>query len=45
MHGIAEVIVAKQRHGPIGTRRLTFHGPTTKFSDFVGSDHLPDETY
>ena len=43
--GIAEIIVAKQRHGPIGTRRLSFHGPTTKFSDFVGSDHLPDEIF
>jgi replicative DNA helicase len=44
-YGIAEVIVAKQRHGPIGTRRLNFHGATTKFSDFVDSDHLPDATY
>ena len=44
-HGIAEVIVAKQRHGPIGTRRLNFHGPTTKFSDFADSDRLPDEIF
>ena len=43
--GLSEVIVAKQRHGPIGTRRLNFHGPTTKFSDFVDSDRLPDEIF
>ena len=44
-YGVTEVIVAKQRHGPIGTRRLRFHGATTKFSDFIDSDHLPDEIY
>jgi replicative DNA helicase len=30
---IAEVIVAKQRHGPIGTVRLHFNGNYTRFSD------------
>ena len=44
-YGIAEVIVAKQRHGPIGTRRLNFHGATTRFSDFVDSEHLPEQIY
>ncbi len=42
VHGIAEIIVAKQRHGPIGTRRLFFEGATTKFSDFVGPDRVAD---
>ena len=41
-YGLAEVIVAKQRHGPIGTRKLVFHGETTKFSDYIPDDHLPD---
>lgn len=30
---IAEVIVAKQRHGPIGPVRLHFNGSVTRFSD------------
>ena len=33
---VAEVIAGKQRHGPIGTARLKFHGGTTKFSDLEG---------
>ena len=41
--GIAEVIVGKQRHGPTGTIRLQFDGPTTKFSNYAAADHLPNE--
>ncbi|MEM6780533.1 MAG: replicative DNA helicase [Pseudomonadota bacterium] len=33
MHNIAEVIVAKQRHGPIGTVKLFFDSNYTRFSD------------
>lgn len=36
---VAEVIIAKQRHGPIGTVQLHFEGRLTKFSD------LADQTY
>ncbi len=32
-HNIAEVIVAKQRHGPVGTVRMHFDGQFTRFSD------------
>jgi replicative DNA helicase len=32
-HNIAEVIIGKQRHGPIGTVKLYFDGQFTKFSD------------
>lgn len=32
-HNIAECIVAKQRHGPIGTVRMQFTGQFTRFSD------------
>ncbi|MBT5265901.1 MAG: replicative DNA helicase [Rhodospirillaceae bacterium] len=41
-YGKAEVIIGKQRHGPTGTATLHFEGRTTRFSDFVGEDHLPD---
>ena len=33
VHNVAEVIVAKQRHGPIGTVRLFFDSNFTRFSD------------
>ncbi len=33
--GIAEIIIAKQRNGPIGTTRLTFLGKYTKFESFI----------
>jgi replicative DNA helicase len=34
--GTAEIIIAKQRNGPIGTLRLTFHGEYTKFDNYTG---------
>ena len=40
-HGKAEVIIAKQRHGPTGTVPLQFEGQFTRFSDFVEGDNLP----
>jgi replicative DNA helicase len=43
--GNAEVIIAKQRHGPTGTVRLQFEGQYTRFSDFVEDSHLPAQTY
>ncbi len=38
---IAEVIMAKQRHGPIGTVQLHFEGRLTKFSDLAETQYLP----
>ena len=35
--GIAEIIIAKQRNGPIGTTRLTFLGKYTKFENYIGN--------
>jgi replicative DNA helicase len=32
-HNVAETIIAKQRHGPIGTVKLFFDGNLTRFSD------------
>jgi replicative DNA helicase len=40
-HGRAEVIIAKQRHGPTGTVPLQFEGQFTRFSDFVEEDNIP----
>jgi replicative DNA helicase len=37
-HNIAEVIVAKQRHGPVGTVKLHFEAQFTHFSNHYGSD-------
>ena len=34
--GIAEVIIGKQRNGPIGTTRLTFQGQFSRFDNYVG---------
>lgn len=33
--GTAEIIIGKQRNGPIGSIRLTFLGQYTKFEDFI----------
>jgi len=35
LEGKAEVVIGKQRHGPIGTVDLAFEGKFTKFSDLV----------
>jgi replicative DNA helicase len=39
--GKAEVIIAKQRHGPTGTVELQFQGEFTRFSDLAEDNHLP----
>ena len=35
LHGKAEVIIGKQRHGPIGTVDLSFEGRFTRFGNLV----------
>src|SRR4029078_1897831 len=41
VHGIAEVIVGKQRHGPTGTVKLQFEDSLTKFSSLAREEALP----
>ncbi|WP_094752637.1 replicative DNA helicase [Psychromonas sp. CD1] len=35
--GIAEIIIGKQRNGPIGKIRLTFQGRYSRFDDYTGA--------
>jgi len=44
VHNIAEVIVGKQRHGPVGKINLFFEPAFTHFDNYVPMQRLPDET-
>ncbi len=44
-HNIGECIIAKQRHGPIGTVRLHFNPNLTRFSDLDPSLKGPDSRW
>ncbi|WP_375622198.1 MULTISPECIES: replicative DNA helicase [unclassified Bartonella] len=41
--GKADVIVAKQRHGPTGIVSLAFQSDFTRFSDLADSNYLPEQ--
>jgi len=43
IHNVAEVIIGKQRHGPIGTVRVFFDGTYTKFDDLAAGDQFQDD--
>ena len=40
--GLAEILIAKQRHGPVGNVTVQFEGRLTKFHDPISSDYLPE---
>jgi replicative DNA helicase len=40
--GKAEVIIGKQRHGPIGTVQLQFDGNVTRFADLAREQYMPE---
>ncbi len=42
LYGKAELVIGKQRHGPVGTVHLAFDKSVTRFSDLVDDDHLPE---
>jgi replicative DNA helicase len=41
VHGRAEAIIGKQRHGPTGTVVLSFEAEVTRFSNLADEDKLP----
>src|SRR3954464_2731603 len=42
VHGKAEAIIGKQRHGPTGTVELQFDAEVTRFSNLIKTERLPD---
>jgi replicative DNA helicase len=42
VHGIAEVIIGKQRHGPTGTVKLQFEDQLTRFSNLADTAAMPE---
>ncbi|MBN9889800.1 replicative DNA helicase [Salipiger abyssi] len=45
LHGKAEVIIGKQRHGPIGTVELSFESQFTRFGNLVKSWQQDSEAF
>jgi replicative DNA helicase len=42
VHGRAEVIIGKQRHGPTGTVQLSFEAQFTRFGNLARDAYLPE---
>ncbi|PHR60480.1 MAG: replicative DNA helicase [Robiginitomaculum sp.] len=45
LHAKAEVIIGKQRHGPIGTVKLAFTAELTKFGNLAFDDRYDESTH
>ncbi len=45
LHGKAEVIIGKQRHGPIGTVKLSFNPELTKFGNLAQDDRYEGDGF
>ena len=43
VHGLSELIIAKQRHGSTGKVKLAFEGQYTKFSDYLDEGFAPEQ--
>ena len=44
-HGLAELMISKQRHGSTGVVRLQFQADVTRFSDHATPAYTPEVTY
>jgi replicative DNA helicase len=42
VYGLAELIIAKQRHGATGKVKLKFESKITRFSDWIDDSYLPE---
>ena len=43
--GTAEIIISKQRNGPIGSIRLTFLGQFTRFENYISNIYSDESGY
>ena len=42
IHGQAELLIGKQRHGPTGNIRLSFESKFTRFGNYINSEYSQD---
>ena len=42
VHGQAELLISKQRHGPTGNIRLSFESKFTRFGNYISNEQVKD---